>query len=74
MLNEEEKDALESAAIAGDTVINAAFSVAVRSQDLDYLAALFQDIAANRLDDPKVPYAAPCTLRFSDRRSMAVPP
>ena len=40
--------------MAGDVVINAAFAVALHSQDLDYLSALFRDIAANRRDNPQV--------------------
>lgn len=54
MLTEEDRDALESSAVAGDAVIDAAFAVAVHSHDLDYLAALFKDIAANRRDNPQV--------------------
>lgn len=40
--------------MAGDVVINAAFAVALHSQDLDYLSALFRDIASNRRDNPQV--------------------
>lgn len=54
MLTEEDRDALESSAVGGDAVINAAFAVAVHSQDLDYLAALFTDIAAIRRGNPQV--------------------
>ena len=45
---------LNSAASEGDAVVHTAFSVVVRSQDLDNLAALFKDIAANKRDAPKV--------------------
>lgn len=54
MLTEEEQEALESTAVAGDAVVDAAFAVAVHSKDLDYLAALFKDIAASRRDSPQV--------------------
>lgn len=54
MLTEEDRDALESTAVAGDAVIDAAFAVAVHSQDLDYLAALLKDIADTRRDAPQV--------------------
>ena len=42
--------------MAGDVVISAAFAVALHSQDLDYLSALFKDIATNRRDNPQVFY------------------
>lgn len=54
MLSGEDRDALESSAVAGDAVINAAFAVAVHSQDLDYLAALFTDIATVKRGDLQV--------------------
>ena len=54
MIDDEDQNALESAASEGDAVVHTAFSVAVRSQDLDYLAALLKDIAANKRDAPKV--------------------
>lgn len=40
--------------MAGDPVINAAFAVALHSQDLDYLVVLFKDIATTRQDSPQV--------------------
>lgn len=54
MLTTEERDALESSAIAGDAVVHAAFKVAVHSQDLDYLSALFKDIASQCIDSSQV--------------------
>lgn len=54
LLTNDDQNALESSALAGDVVINAAFAVALHSQDLDYLSALFKDIATNRRDNPQV--------------------
>lgn len=54
MLSYEERSALESLAVGGDTVVDAAFNVAVKCQDIDYLAALFKDVAASRLDSSQV--------------------
>ena len=68
MLTEEDRDALESSAVAGDVVINAAFEVAVHSQDLDYLAALFTDIATVRRNNPQVS----CSARAIDRYASVV--
>lgn len=54
LLTEDDRTALENSAVAGDAVINAAFAVALRSQDVDYLSALFKDIASNRRGSPQV--------------------
>lgn len=54
MLTADERDALESAAVLEDPVVCAAFAVAVNSQDLNYLSALFRDIATQRLNEPEV--------------------
>lgn len=54
LLTRDDQNALENSAMAGDVVINAAFAVALHSQDLDYLSALFRDIASNRRDNPQV--------------------
>ncbi|CBJ31073.1 expressed unknown protein [Ectocarpus siliculosus] len=53
LLAEDDRTALENSAVAGDAVINAAFAVALRSQDVDYLSALFKDIASNRRGSPQ---------------------
>ncbi|CAM9517767.1 unnamed protein product [Ectocarpus sp. 12 AP-2014] len=53
LLTEDDRTALENSAVAGDAVINAAFAVALRSQDVDYLSALFKDIASNRRGSPQ---------------------
>lgn len=65
MLTEEDRDALESSAVAGDAVINAAFAVAVHSQDLDYLATLFTDIATVRRGSPQVSCSASAIDRYA---------
>lgn len=54
LLTKDDQHALENSAISGDVVMNAAFAVALHSQDLDYLSALFKDIASNRRDSPQV--------------------
>lgn len=71
MLSYEERSALESLAVGGDTVVDAAFNVAVKSQDIDYLAALFKDVAASRLDSSQVRLVVhgvyhPQLIRFLD--------
>ncbi|CAM9489764.1 unnamed protein product [Ectocarpus sp. 4 AP-2014] len=53
LLTEDDRTTLENSAVAGDAVINAAFAVALRSQDVDYLSALFKDIASNRRGSPQ---------------------
>lgn len=54
MLSYEERCALESLTVAGDVVVNAAFNVGLESRDMDYMAALFTDLAALRLDNSQV--------------------
>ncbi|CAM9522800.1 unnamed protein product [Scytosiphon promiscuus] len=53
LLTKDDQNTLESSAVAGDAVINAAFAAAMRSQDLDYLSALLKDIAANGRGSPQ---------------------
>lgn len=54
LITRDDQNALESSAMGGDVVIYTAFTVVMRSQDLDYLLALFKDIASNRRDNPQV--------------------
>lgn len=65
LLTEEDRSALENSAVAGDAVINAAFAVALHSQDVDYLSALFQDIATNRRGSPQVLATLLCCMLLS---------
>lgn len=62
LITKADQNALESSALAGDVVINAAFAVASHSQDLDYLSALFKDIASNRRDSPQVRCPDACVI------------
>lgn len=72
LLTKDDQNALESSAVAGDVVIKTAFAVALHSQDLDYLSALFKDIASNRRDSPQVPQHAIASIFLSFLSAMSI--